>query len=701
MVRFSASASGAVERFFQLALLGLVASGFLAVAGSGFLDVPTIVLVCGGLLLRAVLVSGLVAFEIPEIAVNLLTASYIAFFAADYFYLSRGLLEATVHLVCFLAVMKILTARTNRDYLYTSAIALMELVAAAMLSANLNFFAFLAVYVVCAIAAFTSAEIRRSLQRPGQVARGHNIRFSPRLAMLTALITAGILVLTSGLFILLPRTANAAFRHLMSTRFHLTGFGSEVTLGQVGEIQKDSRAIMHVRPFSDRMPGNLKWRGAALSHFDGKRWSDPWVEGRAALSQRTPIALADDWQRSRTDGQRFSYGVDLSASDSDALFVAGIPEFLNIEHIRVIRTATDGFRVGSAPAENMRYEVSSFVPRSPFIRRWAPGLLLSDQERARYLQLPPLDPRIPELARNVAGSGTDAERAVMLEKYLRLRYSYTLELPASAPADPLSDFLFSRKRGHCEYFASAMTVMLRTLGTPARLVNGFQSGTFNPMSGLYVIRASDAHSWVEAFLPGVGWTVLDPTPPAPRAAATALSTRISLFLDAADTFWQEWVVNYDLGRQVTLAQRLEASTRGVHWDFVPDFRAWRTKAGSGMSRFGGRLFAIAAACSLLMVASRMLWRYAEGWRHSRKVRAGLVSSADATVLYRRMLKLMKRRGYQKPPWFTPAEFAATLPASDMATVVEEFTSGYQALRFGGDRDAAQRLGVLLAQLEKL
>ena len=143
------------------------------------------------------------------------------------------------------------------------------------------------------------------------MARGDRVRFAPRLAILTPLVAAGILVLTAGLFVMLPRTANAAFRHVIPARYHLTGFGSEVLLGQIGEIQKDSRAVMHVRPFSDRMPGNLKWRGAALSRFDGKRWSDPGSGGRAALAPQTPIALADEWQRSRIDGQRFSYAVDL------------------------------------------------------------------------------------------------------------------------------------------------------------------------------------------------------------------------------------------------------------------------------------------------------------------------------------------------------------------------------------------------------
>jgi len=95
---------------------------------------------------------------------------------------------------------------------------------------------------------------------------------------------------------------------------------------------------------------------------------------------------------------------------------------------------------------------------------------------------------------------------------LRHHYRYTLHLPTTAPKDPLANFLFERKEGHCEYFASAMAVMLRSLAIPSRVVNGFRGGEFNDLNGQYVVRASDAHSWVEAYFPGHGWVGFDPTP---------------------------------------------------------------------------------------------------------------------------------------------------------------------------------------------
>src|SRR4051812_2689687 len=217
-----------VERFFQFALLGLVTCGYLAVAGSGYLDVPTIALTAAGLLLRALFVSGWLRFELPESTATRASIVYSAFYVLDYLVLSRSLLGATVHLVFFLAVVKILTARTTRDHLYTAVIAFLELVAAAILSVSFNFFVFLTLYLLFAIAALTSGEMRRSMHKAGAAttARTGLRRFHPRLGMLSVGITGGILALTGGLFFLLPRTADAAFSRLISHRMHLPGFSN-------------------------------------------------------------------------------------------------------------------------------------------------------------------------------------------------------------------------------------------------------------------------------------------------------------------------------------------------------------------------------------------------------------------------------------------------------------------------------------------
>jgi transglutaminase-like putative cysteine protease len=681
-----------VERFFELALLGMVTAGFLAVAGSGILDLPTVGLVAAGLLLRALLVLRLWEFELPVQLMNVITLSYIGFFAVDFFWVSGRLLESTVHLVCFLAVVKVLTAQTNRDYAYTAVIALMELVAAAMLSNSLSFFAYLAVFLLCATSAFAGAEMRRAIRRQTVISGAGGGRLGLRLGILTTFVTAGILFFTVVLFVALPRTANAAFRRLRPAGYHLTGFSSEVTLGQVGEIQKDSQPVMHVKPYwhTAMLVSDLKWRGAALSHFDGKKWTDKSEDGKVMLPNRNPLTLADEAQRSRRDGTRLLYRVDLSLSDSDALFIAGIPEFLNIERARVVRTATDSFRLGALAGENIRYEVSSFVPFG------VQGVHanLSVGQRARYLQLPVLDPRIGELAKSWAGDGGALSRAALVEKHLRTEFGYSLDMPKGMSGDPLADFLFARRKGHCEYFASAMAVMLRSLGIPARIANGFQSGTYNPVSEMYIVRASDAHSWVEAYDPVEGWVTFDPTPSAPRASGYPLFTKAGMYLDAAETFWQEWVVNYDLGRQITLAGKLEERTRRIQmaWQWM-DFELWKVRA----KQYGVWVIGFVVLGVVLFVLRRSL----PGLQFRGRVRTGAVSAVEATILYERMLRSLKRRGFQKPPWFTPGEFAMTLPDSELANCVTEFTQGYQALRFGDGEGSGRQLEGLLERIERL
>lgn len=682
-----------VERFFQLSVLGLVTSGYLAVAGSGYFDVPTIALTGFGLLLRALLVTGILQLKISERLVTLLTLAYIAFYPLDYFFLSRGFLESTVHLVFYLAVMKVLTAHTNRDYLYTAVIAFLEILAAAILSASLSFLVFLGFYLLCAIAAFTSAEIRRAMQKPHQIARSGLRSFHLRLTALAAFVTCGILLLTAGLFFVLPRSATATLSRLVSHRMHLPGFSNEVTLDQIGQIMHDSSAVMHVRPGSIDFPANLKWRGVALSEFDGKRWSNPSQHGRSVHLSSGWALVTDNPQA----GQRLFYQVTLNAVDSDALFVAGRPEQLDVA---LIRGPNESLRLGFVPQDNFRYTVSSVFEDEAQVTAHAE---LTPEARARYLQLPPLDPRMRELAGQlVAGLTTDRQRARAIENHLRTSYGYTLDLPDHETRDPIAYFLFERKKGHCEYFASAMTVMLRAVGVPARLVNGFQSGTFNPISKLYVIRASDAHSWVEAYLAGRGWTIFDPTPADSRPRRGVLMSKLALWADAADTFWQDWVLRYDLGRQWVLAEKLQNSSRrfGMRWledvnqtsiQWTTRIRQWFAQHGASMSLL--ILFIVAA-----VLAGPRTWRALQMLHRVRRVREGRASASDATLLYARMLQVLHRRGFQKPAWFTPREFAASLPA-ETGMLVDQFTAAYNDLRFGGKTDAAPRLTLLLEELE--
>jgi transglutaminase-like putative cysteine protease len=680
---------GAVERFYQLAVLGLVASGYAGVALTGYLDRPTLLFMGLALVARALQIFGVIRLVLPARLVEICALACIIYYPVDYMWLSRDFLLATVHMIIFLAVLKILSARTQRDHFYALSIGFLELLASAILSTGMSFFLVLAVFLCCLIAALTSGEIRRAAGKPQIVAQTVRLRIAPRLAVLAFAVTAGILTITAGMFFLLPRTASAALRGLGRHNFHLSGFSSEVRLGEVGELQLDTRTIMRVKPYEGiRLAPGLKWRGMTLSRFDGHTWRASSYNPVKLTTHRGVVQVATDEER-RLRGETVLYRVDLNPVDSDALFIAGLPEFLNVGVLQLLSMDGGGYRLDFVPSDIIRYEVSSAIatPLAPG------GLTLNAGEREQYLQLPALDPRIPELAREFAGQGTVEECVRSVERHLRSGYGYSLQFPTVRPRDPLADFLFNRKKGHCEYFASSMAVMLRTLGIPSRVVNGFAGSAYNPVSDLYIVRASDAHSWVEAFIKGKGWMTFDPTPPAP-ASSPSLMTAIGFYLDAADAFWQEWVLNYDLARQFVLGANIEQSLSHLSWFWRPD-----SPRAPAFSRETVIRYIVPAV--LLVFAIVMVIAFGRSWLESvrsywqvRRIRAGRAVPGDAAILYERMLRMMKKRGYEKPAWFTPREFAATVRQS----ALDEFTEAYNALRYGGDTNAAERMKRILLEL---
>jgi protein-glutamine gamma-glutamyltransferase len=688
-----------VDRFFELSLLGLLASGFLAVAGSGYLDTPTIALATAALVTRVLIVTGLIRFDPPPIVVTLVTLAYVAFWPVDYFFISRFFIPAAIHLVFFVAVVKILTGHTDRDYLFLKVIALLELLAACIVSASFNFFVFLLLFLVLGVATFASSEIRQARKRGYSPAKVSGAGVTGRLTGVVLAVSLAILAITAGLFFFLPRTARAAFQHLVSHRYHLVGFSNHVTLGEIGEVKQENVAVMHVkmdRP-EDRTLA-LKWRGAALTEFNGRAWFNRLSAGQILLPDGAKLLRLDD-QSLHRGGRYISYAVHLNDLAQDALFFAGTPQYLRIDS-PVVRRPYGNYSVQFNDSRTVSYQVFSFLESPAAARDTALVDPLPAADRAADLQLPRLDPRIPELAKNIAGGEkSPAAQARTLERYLRSHYGYTLELPQVEPEDPLAFFLFHRKKGHCEYFASAMAVMLRVLGIPSRVVTGFQSGVYNPISGSQLIRSSDAHSWVEAWLPDRGWTTFDPTPPDPNELRLSAWTRLSFYADAVDVFWQDWVLNYNLERQLQLASRVGESGRHIGANWADGPRWWNARYWARLRDFFLLAIGAVALAFLAKFLKRDGWRWWTTRQRLLKVQRGEAHPSDATLLYRRMLKALRRRGIEKPDWLTPCEFARVLQEPELSLLVEDFTSAYNELRFGGNQEAAGRIFVLLERLE--
>jgi transglutaminase-like putative cysteine protease len=212
-----------------------------------------------------------------------------------------------------------------------------------------------------------------------------------------------------------------------------------------------------------------------------------------------------------------NYEVQLKPFAADFLFIAGRPEFLRVDSPLLIRTASDTFRLGVRTTETLRYGVYSYLEEAA---GEAPVNVpsLAPERRRVYLSLPAVGAGLSDLTARPPQAAQPIWRSAGNRNFLKRNYAYSLEL-RDVSGRPLAYFLFDRKAGHCEYFASSMAVMLRLAGIPSRVVTGFQGSIYNPISGWHIVRAADAHSWVEAHLGGLGWTTFDPTPPGLLSAA--------------------------------------------------------------------------------------------------------------------------------------------------------------------------------------
>jgi protein-glutamine gamma-glutamyltransferase len=249
-------------------------------------------------------------------------------------------------------------------------------------------------------------------------------------------------------------------------------------------------------------------------------------------------------------------------------------------------------------------------------------------------------------------------------------------------------------------------VMLRTLGIPSRVVNGFRSDEFNDLTGSYVVRAKDAHAWVEAYFPGYGWQMFDPTP-AGNGGTPQGWGRIGLYIDAMASFWREWIVSYDSSHQFELGKAAITGSRSM-WEGA---RAWARERYAAMLEWARRgqehvqvspgrwsFLGLGIVLALLLLAN--LARIARGL-HERWLTAHPERSPEqaAAMWYERMARVLARCGLHRPAAQTPQEFLRRIDDVRLREPVTQFTSVYESARFGNSVADAQRLPELYEEVE--
>jgi protein-glutamine gamma-glutamyltransferase len=560
-----------MRRYFELSSHSLVMAAFLALAVTGRLDMPSIVVFSVGILWSLHRTWKQLPALLNAQGIFYLSCAYIAFFVADNLFLSRSFIPSTVHMVLFLQLAKLHQKKTDRDYFYLIILAFLMVLAAASMTIDLSFIATLMFFLISMVATLMSFEIVRSQGADTSVKTD-----AGSLTGLTVWASVWIIIVGAGLFFAIPRIGTGYFSRASGPSVLLSGFSDNVRLGEIGEIKLSSAIVMRVKRSGGKPSSGLKWRGIALDRFDGSAWhkSDITHNGIAADDNGTFFVRPEEHPKDTV-----RYDILLEPMATTTLFG---PYRINSVTSRVEGIAVDhdeSVFLRMLQQRRIQYQVSSEIPNRTGTASVPP---LENEER--YLQLPQnLDPRIVELAREISRNGTTPyEKASLIESYLRRNYRYTLNLTWVPGPQPLPMFLFDAKTGHCEYFASSMAILARAVGIPTRLVNGFQMGEFNPIGSDYIVRESDAHSWIEAYLPDRGWTEFDATPPDLRPAATDIAAQLGHYFDAMELMWSSYILVYDTESQLQLFHSAQEQLQNLQTGFRSGADKWTTE----IKRFG-------------------------------------------------------------------------------------------------------------------
>lgn len=628
-------------------------------------------------------------------------------FWVDMLWVSGELLPAGVHFLMILMIIKLCNLKLRRDYLHLYAISLVAILASGSLTTDLWYLPIFLLYLLAGVWTLLlfqltkhpeetriqtmSAAVRR--QPPASVSQ-----VTPQLFWLAnglALTTFG---LTLVIFFTIPRVSAGFYQKGFGENIRTSGFSGTVNLGEIGPIKRDPSVVMRVE-LSDGRPheeGRLYLRGVAFDQYDGKAWINRLNHRRAVSEDAAGTFVLRDRRSlaSPRPGETIRQNILLEPLDTPVLFAAPFIERVSGKFPSVQSDLTGSVYLPFPSTSRIEYSVLS---RSNPVLPEDLGAELSlypESVIRHFLQLPAQSERIALLAKEITYTQrTIYDKANTIHSFLTHNFRYSLDAPLAEQDQPLEEFLFTRKTGYCEHYATAMAIMLRTIGIPARLVTGFLATEWNEYGNYYVVRQQDAHAWVEVHLPHSGWITMDPTPPSIENIGNGASAWYALgrMLDTVRLQWGRIFVQYSAADQLAVVRELKAegawarnkaldSMSTLFSPFMAMFGGMAEYASKGMMQPLVEVLvpALIGLAILLWLGIRRPW--AKGTVCKKTTR----DEQAITQLYGRMVRHLARKGMSKLTTMPPLEFVRLTRErwSDASSAVSSITELYCRARFG-------------------
>ena len=695
-----------MRRYCEISCHLLVGTAFFALAMTGRLDMASIAVfvpaftVCFYRVIRKLppLLSARSAFY--------LCCAYVGVFLFDFTTYSRSLVGSAVHMVLFLQLIKLHQRKSDRDYFYVIVLAFLKILAASSLTVDMSFAATLVLFLIALVSMLISFEMYRCERDTKMTTRETVVA----LGGTSVWTTLCIIAIGSALFFIIPRGGTAYFSNAAVPPLLVSGFSDSVGLGQIGQLKLSSAVVMHAKRITGTPFAVLKWRGVALDTFDGFNWSK-------IDRTRTNVRIENSAYKlpgGTAPGERVAYDILLEPLATTALFGPHSIRQISGRGVPAIEVDKDNavFTRFQQP-QRLHYQVQSEIVRiTPAKDRPVAVQAATEHVGDNYLQLPPdLDPRIRALAATITRDAqTPFDKAVRVEAHLRKNYKYSLTLDWEPGSQPLSTFLFQAKSGHCEYFASSMAILLRASGVPTRIVNGFLMGDYNPVGDAYIVRQSDAHSWVEVYLEGTDWTEFDPTPVGTNQTDPGLMDQLHHYADAMGLFWSTYILTYDTGNQIQLFQSAYESVDKLQRDLHTRKDRWAL----GLQQFAAQV----SASIRQTIASGAIWGYsalliagilvygmrqeiARRWWLLRIRKTGRVDDRVIDALFYRAVALVGKHGPRRRDSETWREWIGIVPHDQCRSILQRALEVYEKAKYGPEASSPADVAVLQEALRDL
>ncbi|PID39149.1 MAG: hypothetical protein CSB49_02090 [Proteobacteria bacterium] len=540
----------------------------------------------------------------------------------------------------------------------------------------------------------------------------------------TALLSIGVLIGSATIFMLFPRIGVGLFATQKRHGLAMAGFSERVELGQHGRIRDNPQVVMRIilgpkgSPRRSPPAVPILWRGSVYDQYANGSWThSSYVSGRPrpvypsqglfvmldhAPGVKQPLEPRRGLDPARLRRSLLRQRIYLEPLASRVIFGADRPVALDVPRRKLSRrrlfTPQRG-PLGEIRARRRRTTGALYIAYS---KRYRPTPELMRQaaperrpEMAPFLRLPREVPaRVRDLARRItAGKQTVYDKVQAVMSYLQTRHRYTLELEHRKGREPIDEFLFETRRGHCEYFASSMAILLRAVGIHTRHVNGFSGGKWNSFGNYLAVRQGDAHAWTEVWFSNLGWIAFDPTPSQgqTRDKGGGVLGALRQMIDALRLRWFNHVVEYDIGKQLRLFSRIKRFVQGKP----------KRDSSSLLSLYRRPLIVGAV---VLGIGGVLLLLRRRGWRLRRQAAPGRRRHQrhPASKLYARALAALAKANVLRPPGMTAAELERALAARGhpCAELVRQLGSCYDACRFAEvvDDEQLRRLETLVHQL---